>query len=149
MTPFETIVSELATATGLAIQVDAQDSFALVTDGLVVTVQYRRDSDDVVLFAPLDSGKEDISPAQMRKALELACHGKGTRGNFLGLFDGALILSRFVPFEGLTSQKLGSLIIAFADAAIAVESALSEDEGGNGAKHAESPAPSSLPFLRV
>ena len=149
MTPFETLVSELATATGLALQVDAQDSFALVTDGLVVTVQYRRESDDVALFAPLDSGEEDVSPAQMRKALELACHGKGTRGNFLGIFDGALVLSRFVPFEGLTLQKLGSLVIAFADAAIAVESALSEDEAGNGAKRSESPSQTGIDFLRV
>ena len=149
MTPFETLVSELATTTGLALQVDAQDSFALVTDGLIVIVQFRCESDDVAIFAPLDSGKEEITPAQMRKALELACHGKGIRGNFLGLFDGSLVLSCFVPFEGLTAEKLGKFILAFADAAIAVESALSEDEAGNGAKRSESPSQTGIDFLRV
>ena len=87
----------------------------------------------------------------MHKALELACHGKGTHGNFLGLFDDSLVLSRFVPFEGLTAEKLGNFILAFADAAIAVASALSLsiEEDGNNSKQAENSAPSDFGFLRV
>ena len=60
----------------------------------------------------------------LRKALALACNGEGTRGNFLGLFDGTLLLSTFIPLEGLTAETLGGRILAFADTAHAVRDAL-------------------------
>ena len=59
-------------------------------------------------------------------AAEEACNGKGARGNYLGLFAGTLLLSRFMPFDGLTADALGESVLAFADAALAVRAALVE-----------------------
>ena len=124
MTQFESLISELAAASGLALQVDAQDSCSLETDGIIVTLQYRRERDDVVLFAPVTEPDTDLPPETLRTALSLACHGEGTYGNFLGLFDGALILSALLPLEGLDAEMLAAHLLAFSDAAVAVRDAL-------------------------
>ena len=126
MTPFESLIAEFAKKTGLPLEADAQESCSLETEGLVITLQYRRERDDVVLFAPVSEPGEELSPETLRAALELACNGKGTRGNYLGLFAGTLLLSGFVPFAGLTADALGDRVLAFSAAALAVRAALAE-----------------------
>ena len=126
MTPFESLIAEFAKNTGLPLEADAQESCSLETEGLVITLQYRRARDDVVLFAPVSEPGEELSPETLRAALELACNGKGTRGNYLGLFAGTLLLSGFVPFAGLTADALGDRVLAFSAAALAVRAALAE-----------------------
>lgn len=121
MTKFETIVKEMAEATGLPLELDEKDSVSVEADGVVVTVQYRRDHDDVALFAAV---AEDADDATCRAALGLALHGKGTRGNFIGLFDGSIVLSSFAPLEGMTAETLGEHLLAFTDAAAAVRAEL-------------------------
>ena len=118
MTPFESLIAEFAKNTGLPLEADAQESCSLETEDLVITLQYRRERDDVVLFAPVSEPGEELPPETLRAALELACNGKGTRGNYLGLFAGTLLLSRFMPFDGLTADALGESVLAFADAAL-------------------------------
>ena len=124
MTPFESLIGEFSKETGLPLEVDAGESCSLETDGLVVTLQYRRERGDVAIFAPVSEPGADLPSETFRTALTLACNGEGTRGNFLGLFGDALILSAFVPFEGLTAAMLGDRVLAFADAAHAVRDAL-------------------------
>lgn len=126
MTPFESLIAEFAKNTGLPLEADAQESCSLETEDLVITLQYRRERDDVVLFAPVSEPGEELPPETLRAALELACNGKGTRGNYLGLFAGTLLLSRFIPFDGLTADALGDRELAFSDAALAVRAALVE-----------------------
>ena len=126
MTPFESLIAEFAKNTGLPLEADAQESCSLETENLVITLQYRRERDDVVLFAPVSEPGEELPPETLRAALELACNGKGTRGNYLGLFAGTLLLSRFMSFDGLTADALGESVLAFADAALAVRAALAE-----------------------
>ena len=92
MTPFESLIAEFAKNTGLPLEADAQESCSLETEDLVITLQYRRERDDVVLFAPVSEPGEELPPETLRAALELACNGKGTRGNYLGLFAGTLLL---------------------------------------------------------
>lgn len=124
ITPFESLIASFAKETGLPLEVDARESCSLETEGLVVTLQYRRERGDVAIFAPVSEPGADLPPETLRAALELACNGEGTRGNFLGLFGDALILSAFVPFEGLTAATLGDRMLSFADAALAVRAAL-------------------------
>ena len=124
MTPFESLISAFAKETGLPLEVDARESCSLETDGLVVTLQYRRERGDVTIFAPVSEPDADLPPETLRTALTLACNGKGTRGNYLGLFAGTLLLSGFMPFDGLTADVLGDRVLAFADAALAVRAAL-------------------------
>ena len=140
MTPFESLIAEFAKNTGLPLEADAQESCSLETENLVITLQYRRERGDVVLFAPVSEPGEELPPETLRAALELACNGKGTRGNFLGLFDDTLLLSAFVPFEGLTAATLGDRVLAFADAALAVRVALAApaaEQAAGGASSAE------------
>ena len=146
MTPFEALISELATATGLPLQVDARDACALETDGLVLTLQYRRERDDVVLFAPVTEPDEPLPPETLRAALALACHGEGTHGAYLGLFDETLLLSSCVPLEGLTAELLGNRILAFADTAFAVRDSLAASKDSAAAPAETSPATN---FLQV
>ena len=124
MTQFEALVSELAAATGLPLEIDARDACSLETDGLVVTLQHRRERDDVALFSPVTEPDGELPPATLRKALALSCNGEGTRGAYLGLFDETLLLSTFIPLEGLTAETFGGRILAFADTAHAVRDAL-------------------------
>lgn len=145
MTPFESLIAEFAKKTGLPLEVDGLESCSLETEGLVITLQYRRERDDVALFAPVSEPGEELPPETLRAALELACNGKGTRGNFLGLFAGTLLLSAFVPFEGLTAAALGDRVLAFADAALAVRTALAAPT----AEPASAPALGSGGFLSV
>ena len=136
MTPFESLIAEFAKNTGLPLEADAQESCSLETEDLVITLQYRRERDDVVLFAPVSEPGEELPPETLRAALELACNGKGTRGNYLGLFAGTLLLSRFISFDGLTADALGDRVLAFSDAALAVRAALAEPAAAD-----SSPAP--------
>ena len=140
MTPFESLIGEFSKETGLPLEADAGESCSLETDGLVVTLQYRRERGDVALFAPVSEPGADLPSETFRTALTLACNGEGTRGNFLGLFGDALILSAFVPFEGLTAATLGDRVLAFADAALAVRAALAAPAAPEPA-----PAPASVP----
>ena len=71
MTPFESLIAEFAKNTGLPLEADAQESCSLETEDLVITLQYRRERDDVVLFAPVSepprrSARPSNSPATAR-----------------------------------------------------------------------------------
>ena len=145
MTPFESLIAEFAKKTGLPLEADTQESCSLETEDLVITLQYRRERDDVVLFAPVSEPPvsepgEELPPETLRAALELACNGKGTRGNYLGLFAGTLLLSRFMPFDGLTADALGDRVLAFSAAALAVRDALAAPAAPEPA-----PAPAAVP----
>ena len=94
----------------------------------------------MVLFAPVSEPGEELPPETLRAALELACNGKGTRGNYLGLFAGTLLLSRFMPFDGLTADALGDRVLAFSAAALAVRDALTAPAAPEPA-----PAPAAVP----
>lgn len=141
MTQFETLIAELAKGTGLALEVDARESCALETEGLVVTMQYRREHDDVAFFAPVTEPGAPLTSETMRAALELACNGEGTRGNFLGLFEDALLMSAFVPLQGLDADALGARVLSFADSALAVRDSLAAS-GASDAAWKTSAAPS-------
>ena len=118
MSVFEKLISEFATMTGLEIAPDVNESCTLESNGVIITIQYRSDADDVVIFAPLAIPENgSYSRSAYEKALSLAYDGQGTGGAFLGLFDGALILSLHLPVEGLDAPTLGVRLTAFADAA--------------------------------
>ena len=121
---FSALIGEFAHETGLELEIDDKGSCSVITGETVVTIQYREETDDVALFSAVTAPEDMMPPAVMRKALELACHGKGTRGNFLGLFGDVIIVSRFMPMDGLTAKTLGATLVAFADAAAEIADAL-------------------------
>ena len=126
MTAFESIISEMAAATGLPLEIDEKDACSVEADGIITTIQYRRDKDDVTIFSLVE---EEADEAKCRAALKLSLHGKGTDGNFIGLFDGGIVMSTFMPLEGLTAETLGARLLSFADTALQVRSAIEAEEG--------------------
>ncbi len=128
MNPFEALIEELKQVTGLPLEVSQENSCSLENDGLVITMQYRQSSDDLVLFSPIlmPEENEELSPEVMKRALELAYNGDGTRGGFLGLFEGSLVLSVFLPLEDLDAGGLATRILAFTETAQGVLAELEE-----------------------
>ena len=131
MSQFDKLISELAAFSGLPLEVDGNNSCALSTDDLYITMLYRSDAGDIVIFAPVtdpDDGKP--GEAVLRKALELSYNGSGTKQHFLGLFDDTLVLSVPVPVRDLTAKVLGQKIVAFANAAASVKAELANSRRG-------------------
>lgn len=141
MTVFDKLLADFAAMTGLQVAADAQNSCQLETDGLIITLQYRSDADDLVIFAPVtdSDGNGGLVSSQYKKALSLAYDGKGTSGASLGLFDGELVLSVHLPMNGLDAETLGVRLTAFTDAAISVRAEIAA-ETGNGASVEAAPA---------
>ena len=134
MTVFDKLLADFAAMTGLQVAADAQNSCQLETSDLLITLQYRDQADDLVIFAPVtDSGEaEGLSPAQYKKALSLAYDSKGTSGASLGLFNGELVLSVHLPMSGLDAETLGVRLTAFSDAAISVRAEIAAEAGNEG-----------------
>ena len=135
MNPFETVIKDLAEITGLPLQVEADDSCTLETNDMMITMQYRRELDNVIIFAPVMVAEEEerLPYGVLQKALELSYEGKGTHNAFLGMFNGALVLSVLLPMNGLDADSLAVRILAFTDTAqgiaLELENVL-DNEGG-------------------
>lgn len=134
MTIFDKLLADFAAMTGLEVAADAQNSCQLETDGLIITLQYRSEADDLVIFAPVTDSEEPggLSAAQCKKALSLAFDGKGTSGASLGMFNDELVISVHLPMSGLDAETLGVRLTAFTDAAVSVRAeiaAMAGDEG--------------------
>lgn len=159
MNQFESLIADFAKMTGLPLSPDERGGCALEADGLVITIQYRAEADDIVIFAPVTDPEAPERPtkAMLEKALALAHDGTYTAGATLGLFDGELILSVRLPMQGLDAETLGVKLSAFADAAISVraEIAAAVDvtdgvEGGSGGDAADGGPNGDLSgFMRV
>lgn len=138
MNSFESLIADFSAKTGLNLVPDERQGCFLETDGLIVTIQYRQEADDVVIFAPVtdpDSGTT-LTKAMYEKALSLSYDGKGTSGASLGLVAGNLILSVHLPMQGLDADSFGVKLSLFADAAVSVRAeiaaAAAADDGGEG-----------------
>ena len=128
MTIFESLINDFAKATGLKIEIDEGNSCALETDGLIVVIQYRQKRDDLVIFAPVtDPDRVSLlSKELLTRALALSFNGEETGGNYLGLSEGSLILSRVVPIENLDHNKLATILLSFSESALYVRDRLSD-----------------------
>ena len=158
MNAFESLIADFAKMTGLPLSPDERDGCVLETDGIFITIQYRAAADDVVIFAPVTDpdAAERPSKAMLEKALSLAYKGKGTYGATLGLVDGDLILSVYLPMQGLDAESLGVKLSLFADAAVSVKAEIAAamvardgDEGEKGGDEMGSPNTDVSQFLRV
>ena len=132
MNAFETLVADFAEKTGVTPGKPGADSIDVVADDVVVSAQYRPDSDDCVIFTlPLEDAEPD--GPMLRRAMELAANGEGTGGHFLGLREGMFMLSAVLPLNGLSTEEFGHRLLALAAASKRVADALSRPsaEGGD------------------
>ena len=114
MTPFSSLVAEFSEKTGVTLGKPGADSFDIIADGILVSVQYRPDKDDCIIFT-LPLGDMEPEPAMLRRALELAANGAGTGGHFLGIREGMFVLSAIVPLARMSAEDFGKRLIALAD----------------------------------
>ncbi len=143
---FNRLLADFAALTGLEAAPDEKDSCTLETDGLAITIKYRQDTDDVIIFAPVTDPEifETLEPQVLSTALKLAYNGAGTRGNHIGLSEGdELILSRILESADLDGEKLFHQLLNFADAASYVRNTLrfSKDAPGESGSFGDSGAP--------
>lgn len=129
MTIFESLINDFAKATGLNLEIDSDNSCALETDGLIIVIQYRQKKDDLVIFAPVtDPDRISVLSKEIfTRALSLSYNGEETGGNFLGLYNGSLILSRAVSLQNLDHNKLASILLAFSESALHVRDRLMDN----------------------
>ena len=120
MNLFEKIIAEFSAMTGLKLVPDEGQNYFLETDGIIITIQYRQDTDEIAISAPVMDADTGITQtkAMYEKALSLSYDGKGTFGASLGLFDNKLILSICLPMQDMDASDFGVKLSAFADAAI-------------------------------
>ena len=124
---FTRLPADLAALTGLEAVPNENDSCTMETDGLAITVKYRQDTDDVIMFAPVTDPEnfETLEPQVLSAALKLAYNGAGTRGNHIELSEGdEHILSRILKSADLDGEKLFRQLLDFADAASYVRNTL-------------------------
>ena len=140
MSAFNKLMEEFSAATGVDTVVDGERSCTLEADGILVTLQYLEDADEVVLFAPVWEPEAEgalPSSATMRAALELGYDGKETGGAHIGLFENSLVLSIHLPMADLDGEKLGVRVMAFFDVATGVAATLSQASAGGEDGNAE------------
>ena len=58
---FTRLLADLAALTGLEAAPNENDSCTMETDGLAITVKYRQDTDDVIMFVPV-TDPENLQP---------------------------------------------------------------------------------------
>lgn len=126
MNNFKELIDSFIKESGMQIELEQDDSFSLERDGLLVTVKYIKETDDITLFVPIIDHERipELTPPVLKAALKLSFNGIGTSGNYLGLFDNALILSTGIPLRDLDSEKLAERLFLFSDAAIAVRDSI-------------------------
>ncbi len=123
MHPFTILSKQFAELVGLPPPEEDSDCLDLEVDSRWVTVQYRQETDDVVLFT-LPLADQLPEPPMLRRALELAANGRGTDGHFLGIQDNAFLLSATLPMENLTAEELAARLLRLAKASQSVAQAL-------------------------
>lgn len=137
MNAFETLMADFAEKTGVAPDKSDANSIDVVADDVMVSVQYRPERDDCVIFTlPV----EDMEPdgPMLRRALELAANGTGTGGHFLGIKEGMFLLSAVLPLDGLTAEEFGRRLLVLSAASRSVAEALTRAS-------AEGAAPDAIP----
>ena len=114
MNSFESLISDFANKAEISLGSASDSSVDLVVDGIDVSVQYRPDHDDCVMFT-LPLGDMVPEPPMERRALELSANGAGTGGHFLGIKEGAFVLSSVAQVSGLSAEDFASRLIALAN----------------------------------
>ncbi|MBR0459864.1 MAG: type III secretion system chaperone [Victivallales bacterium] len=114
MTVFESLIQEMARATGLPLRVTSEESCFLETADFPLLLQYRARQNDIVMLAILREPGITLSPQMMRKALELSFNGEKTGGSYLGISRDALVLSRSITPEHNKAEEFAGQLMSFA-----------------------------------
>ena len=94
-----------------------------------------------------DSGRFPVDT--LETALSMNLFGARTMGGHIGLFGGALFLSRTIAVEGLSPEALAEEFVSLVRLAVETERELggAEDAQGGGESAALDPVPEDIPHL--
>lgn len=126
MSLFKSIIKELSELMEFNIEVDSNDSCFLEFGNLIITLQYRQSQDDIAIFSVVTDPEKisTLSESVLRAALSLSYNGTGTGMNYIGLFNENLVLTNYIPVEGLTAEEFLKKIFAFSQSAQNVHDSL-------------------------
>ena len=145
-TPFESIIEDLAAATGADIRIGTDRVAEIaVSDELVLVKPKDTGEETVTIFAVVSEG--DLDEAALRHALSLNLFGHGTLGGAIGLFVDSLVFSLDVPLNGLSAGDFAERLAGFAQKATEIEAAVSSGEPGEVV--GESDVPDLSRFIQV
>ena len=126
MSLFKSIIKELSELMEFNIEVDSNDSCFLEFGSLIITLQYRQAEDDIAIFSVVTDPEKisTLSESVLRAALCLSYNGTGTGMNFIGLLNENLVLTNYIPVEGITAEELLQRIYTFSQSAQNVHDSL-------------------------
>ncbi len=136
MTSFEELIEAFSRESGIGVQIENGDTISLEADGMMVSARYDRDNGMLTIFAPVTDpySSEELGITVLRTALKLSFNGSGTYGNYLGLVENALILSKSYPLNELDAESFARHLLDLQEAAVAVRDRIrnySQDAGNN------------------
>lgn len=145
-TTFESIIEDLAAATGAEIRIGT-DRVAEIGVGneLVLAKPTDTGEDNATIFAVVSEG--ELDEAALRRALSLNLFGRGTLGGTIGLFVNSLVYSMAVRLEGLSAEDFAEQLVAFAKKATEIAADISS--GNPDVTAAEADIPDLGRFIKV
>lgn len=145
-TPFESIIEDLAAATGADIRIGTDRvAEVAVADELVLVKPKDTGEETVTLFAVVSEG--ELDETALRRALSLNLFGHGTLGGAVGLFVDSLVFSLDVPLSGLSAEDFAERLAGFAQKSTEIAAAVSSGEPGEVV--GESDVPDLSRFIQV
>ncbi len=126
MSSFKEFVEEFSKDSGLEIELSADNSFSLESDGIFITVQYTSENNTLTIYAPVVDPEKipELTMPVLKSALKLAFNGVGTGGNYLGLLENTLILSKNLLLNALDTETFAENLLNFAEDASKVRDRL-------------------------
>ncbi|MBQ9220954.1 type III secretion system chaperone [Succinivibrio sp.] len=126
MSVFESTIKDLSGIMGFDIEVSPNESCSFEFGDLIITLQYRQAQDDIAIFSVVTDPEKilTLSEKMLRAALSLSYNGTGTGMNYLGLLNENLVLTNYIPIEGLSSEDLLQRIYIFSQSAQSVHDSL-------------------------
>ena len=151
-TIYEQSLQRLSEASGSTIEIGEDRIANVVVEDRVITLKPSDETESALTAFTIvahcdDSGRFPVDT--LEKALALDLFGARTHGGHIGLFGGALFLSRTIAVEGLSPEALAEEFVALVRLAEETERELggAEDAQGGGESAASAVAMEDIPRI--
>lgn len=151
-TIYEQSLQRLSEASGSNIEIGEDRVANVVVEDRVITLKPSDEAESALTAFTVvarcdDSGRFPVDT--LETALSMNLFGARTHGGHIGLFGGALFLSRTIAVEGLSPEALAEEFVALVRLAEETERELggADDAQGGGESAALDPVPEDIPRL--
>ena len=143
------LISELASLTGVELELSSDKICELAVEDRIVVLRYRPDDNDWLCFTVVAEPEDGPGKQMMENALRMNLFGAETLGFHLGLFGKALILSGTAAMDGLTAETFAERILLLARHAGKLAEKMESTEAEETPSEAEIPSPWGSGFMQV